>query len=607
MRLLVVAASGTEPSLAAIRSTLDHMGTFYQVVVLAKDLTLPALDDGHKGLYQGIILATGNLGVCDPDCHSALSTSDWSRLDAYTAAFGVRTVSYYAYPEARYGLLFTDVAADPHTPVTADFTPEAAPVFPYLQRDSGLAIRSAFVYRAAVAPVAGERVVPILRLGDGIVGVLDTKPDGREYLALTFDQSPALRHSQLLNYGLVSWVTRGIFLGYRKLWLSPQVDDLFLANNLYTTAVGCSTTSFTLSPADPPAPDCPKQRMSADDLAALRARQLSWSAQPIAANFKTALAYNAYGASGGADDLVAAAGATTGDFFWISHTWDHRNLDCFAVLPGGTCRPVVYDEATSEIQQNASRADQLGYPDDATAMVTPALSGLTNRDFLQAAADLGIRYLVTDASRPEGLPAVPNTPVTTALNPDVIFVPRRATNIFFNAVRPETGVDGSQTDEYNFFFGPGGLTPYFTADQTYDQILENESDALLTFLLRYEMYPSMFHQSNLVAYDGAHSLYTDLIDRTFAKLGRLTNLPVVSLRESEIGRALEERTAWWSSGMTVTITPGDSIVIQSKTAATVPITGICSGQCETYGGDAQSKISVPADSATKVPLVGGPA
>ena len=57
--------------------------------------------------------------------------------------------------------------------------------------------------------------------------------DGREALVLTFSQSPTALHTLGLAYGVVSWVTRGLFIGERHVYLSPQLDDFFLASVIY--------------------------------------------------------------------------------------------------------------------------------------------------------------------------------------------------------------------------------------------------------------------------------------------------------------------------------------------------------------------------------------
>lgn len=144
-------------------------------------------------------------------------------------------------------------------------------------------------------------------------------------------------------------------------------------------------------------------------------------------------------------------------FFWINHTYNHFNLDCYTGGPSGNCRPATYDESVFEVQRNFETGRQIGIPFDPMSVVSPGLSGLKNLDFLRAAADSGARYLISDFSTPDGSPSRPNTGMLTPLNPNLVFVPRLATNIFYNATTPAEGTDGSETDEYNYFFGSAGI------------------------------------------------------------------------------------------------------------------------------------------------------
>lgn len=39
--------------------------------------------------------------------------------------------------------------------------------------------------------------------------------------------------SNVLQHTWINWITRGLFVGFRRLYLSTQVDDMFLATNIY--------------------------------------------------------------------------------------------------------------------------------------------------------------------------------------------------------------------------------------------------------------------------------------------------------------------------------------------------------------------------------------
>jgi len=76
---------------------------------------------------------------------------------------------------------------------------------------------------------AGTTVTPLLTDGSGnALSVIYNFGDGREYLTQTFDSNQFLTHDLVLAYGLVSWVTRGLFLGEYHVFATQSVDDFFI-------------------------------------------------------------------------------------------------------------------------------------------------------------------------------------------------------------------------------------------------------------------------------------------------------------------------------------------------------------------------------------------
>ncbi len=609
MKLLILSTDGAEPELTALKSFLDYQATPYEVARLALGENLPPLEDGNRGFYQGVVLTTGNLGLCDPTCRSALSPAGWTTLETYARDYGVRIASYYVYPEPRFGLTYTNTLTTTATPVFAKLTPAAADVFPYIRPDALIPISNAFVYLSKATPAAGEESVPLLMVGDGVIAATHKKADGREYMAFTVDNNSSLFHSQALTYGMIRWVTRGVFLGFRKAFLSPQVDDFFLPSVLFdANKKQCLPGGKPFDPINPAPPVCSIVRLGPGDFTALEDWQASWREKPQFAAFKTTLVFNGYGTKADDDALRLKALPSQQQFFWVNHTYDHRNLDCFAVNDQG-CRSVTYDEALSEIGDNFSFASKVGLTADPISLVTPMITGLTSPDFLRAAAQSGIRYLVADGSRVEGTPAIPNTPIPSATENSVQLIPRRPTNIFFESANSDEGTDGSEVDEFNFLYGPNGLfriggpggKPFFTNSQNYSQILDRESDQLVGYLFRGDMYPLMFHQSNLYRYLGLRTIYSDLFDATFHKWSKISNLPLTSLTQSAIGAVLEERKAYLNAKVKAVWTPGLGIKIESTGSAKVPITGICAAKgCESYGSDKISFVEVEAASIKTV-------
>ena len=599
LKLLILATTGDESGLGALRSFLDYQGTPYEVAKLAAGDKLPPLQDGVRGLYQGVILTLGNLGYCNPGCRSALDAQGWERLDGYMRDFGVRLVSYYTYPEPRYGMTaMGGVTTTDDRPLMAQFTPEAAAVFRELRLPASVRIANAFTYLAQATAGEGEITRPLLRIGSQVLAAIHEKPDGREYLALTFDNNPNLLHSLLLQHGLIDWVTRGVHLGWRKTWILPQVDDLFLPNYLFEAAKPeCATSGGPSLDANGEIP-CRKLRIEGGDLEAVAAWQRAWRAKPQFEGVRVSLAYNGFGVKSDDDALLAAARRVRGDFLWVSHTYSHRHLDCYEASADG-CRGASAAEGLNEVSENRAAGERFGLPVDLPSLVTPQISGLHNEEFLHGAAQAGIRYLVSDTSRAEFVPEIPNTGQRSTHEPAIFLIPRRPTAIFYNAADGEPARAGSEPDEYNFLFGPKGQfrkadgQPFYAADQPYAEIVERESELTLKYLLRGEMYPLMFHQANLWRFQGNRTLLTDLLDRVLARFEGLSNLPVLTVEQSRLGQLLEERLDYWKAEVTGTVWPDDRVTISAKRGAVVPLTGVCEERCEDYGPFRVASVAVP--------------
>jgi hypothetical protein len=232
-----------------------------------------------------------------------------------------------------------------------------------------------------------------------------------------------------------------------------------------------------------------------------------------------------------------------------------------------------------------------------------------------------VRYLVSNTSlycghrnqeraNTLGCPK-PNQGIYNDLEPrGILMIPRYPANLFYNVSTPAEWVS-----EYNFIY-----RAYWGLDLTYTEILDKESDVWLRYLLNFDMRPVMFHQSNLRAYDGTHSLLGDLIDRTIAKYSAIANLPPQSRTQRQIGNLMAQRMALKAAlapasgaALTARIVPGatsSSIVLSNPTskAVVIPITGVNSKAAtsrETYGGQTTSKFTV--NNGATVTVQGAPA
>lgn len=617
MKILVLSADGTEPSFEAIKTQLSYMAVPYEAIVL-RNRPLPALAANGKGNYQGILLSTGALSYNNgTDWVSALSAADWTTLENYMRDYKVRLASFYTFPEARFGLRYINaVSTSDTTPGTVTLSSAGRSVFDYLNPTAPLKVIFSYTYLAASAPATGETTTPLLSMNGSVVGATHRKADGREYLALTMDHASYLNHTLAMHYGVVNWVTRGVFIGMRRVYVIPQNDDLFLYSTQFQNTPNCRP-ALVSDPTVPLGEGCPTQRMTGADLSALASWQSRVRSNSQYRYFKVAHAFNGFGTTPAYeipnDTLVTEARRFRSTFNWLSHTFTHENLDCYQPVDGsGICTGASYAQTLSEIDQNRTVAANLGLDDDRLSMVTPGISGLNNQNFLNAFAARGMRYLVTDTSKPGGLPEVPNTAIMNPLQSSIVMIPRRATNIFFNAATPTVGANGSETDEYNYLFGPNGIfriggpggAPFFTTTQNYNQIIERESDAIITYMLRGEMYPLMFHQANYWRYNGVNSLFTDLMDAVFRKWTAISKLQVGTLKQATLGARLKARLDLVTAGVKGVYTPGVGVTLTATRNAEVPVTGVCSSLlgCEAiYNGQRQDHIPVTAGRTVSLP------
>jgi hypothetical protein len=613
MKILVLAGTSDEYSYLAIKEFLTDLGVPYTGVAV-NTLTpdgqgnrlsgFPLVDTATgQGLYQGIIETNSNFSVCDPTCRTLLSTTDLTTLDNYASQFGVRVVSYYTWPEAKWGLSPNNGGSghSSSNPLQVTVTAAGASVFSYINTANAIPVAgsgdgSIWAYQATPVAAAGETTTPILKAGNATVGVTHTTADGRESLSLTFDNYPSLLHSLAFSYGVINWVTKGIFLGARQIYLNPQNDDILLGDRLYAPTL----------PQCPNDPACPDVEMTSADLVALRNWQNNHRADPQFSTLRTTFSFVGSGASFGPQYAQEAQTMTEQafDYGWVNHGFVHADGDCFTTSPGGTCIPATLQQSLAEFQKNQAFATSIGLiPADHTGLVTPFNNGLGNQAYLQAAAWLGITSVISPAN-----PPTPNAGSFSTVVPSLYLIPRRVTNLLWDVNSPQTGVFGSLPDEYNSLYGPNGSTPFFPVDQTYSQIIDNEStDLLLLRMLPYEPYPLAFHTANSVTYDGAHSLMTDLLDATIQKYKRLYNLPVYTLQAMrDIAPLLRARETYNASGVTGVYTPGVSVVLKTVNAATIPMTGACSqAVCPRYGGQMQDYVSMAAGSTVTLSLSAG--
>ena len=600
MKVLVVSATGnavSEPSLGAIEDALDYHGIPYTIfnAGASADLTAGQLGTGCAGNYQGVILATNDAG---------LSAVELSTLRAYEAGYGVRELTWYGCGSTPYGL-GTPAGVDTGVaPITAALTLAGRTAFPYLNSTAPITISNAW---ACLSQTAGASTLLEDGSHNALVSTYTSPTDGHEMMTVTFDSNAALLHNLVLAHGYLEWLTKGVYLGQYRAYLTPQEDDIFIADDLYVGGT---------------------YRISDLDLNAFVAWQSTIQAQTGSPGFRLTHAFNGSGDTQGnpnanasttpdaTDPLITAAQAAQASFLWVNHTFSHMNLG-----PSGShtyTDPVpTAGQVLTEFGRNETFASLMGFGSyKSSTFVSPDVSGLTNPKALRALAHAGVRYMITDTSYAEFANPAPNIGMFSQVEPRIYFVPRRPTNLFYNVSNPT-----EWAAEYNYMFCDRSATAtacttdlmgnpsVFAVPQTPAEVLENEANVQLAYLLRGDLDPHMYHQSNLRQYAGGQSLLSDLLGAAISKYRTYSNLPVQSLDLETIGARMKETELRNASGLVATITPGVSVTLASPTAIRVVVSGALTGACtaagtqsESYAGKCITTVNVPAGSATTLPI-----
>lgn len=607
-KVLVIATDGTEADLPAITQSLDYLGTPYTVFKAAPLPTDPnanrlvsllsgSATNSNHAYYQAVILTDGGLGYASGNAWvSALNASEWQSLWNFETSFNIRQVTWYTYPIADYGFNATVAGVDTTTtPLKGILTTTGKTIFSRVNAANPVTISSAWAYLAK--PVVGDlTAIPLLVDGNGnALANLKIYPDGRQNLALTFDSNQYLTHSLQLSYDLISWVTKGLFLGERRAFASPQVDDLFIDADIWLPTTICGT---------PVEQTGATYRMTGADLRTVQTWQKTTQTKALTSGLRLAMVFNGVGTTASYDtpdnladpnSLTATAKALQNNFFWINHTFNHENLDA-----------TTYALTKTELASNNTTAKTLPLTRYSTLnLVQPDVSGLQNPNAMQAAYDTGVRYVVSDTSKQVVPSAPPNTAVyvnTTKANQKILAIPRYPTNLFYNVSQPNEWVA-----EYNCLY-----RSFWGRNLTYSEILDKESDNLVRYLLNGDTNPWMFHETNLRKYNTGTlgtTLIGDLLDLTFTKYGKLVNLPLQSPTMDELGGRITDRIAYRDASVSVSYSPNaKTITITAKKAAKVPVTGLLTKKVsgvtiESYAGQNISYITLKAGQSITLPML----
>ncbi len=615
MKILLLYRPGDADGVfAMVKTYLDILGIPY----VALDTSQPAPDgtleeadlwDGvNHGYYYAVMATTSNIWFW-------LSSTEKAVLETYEQNFAVRHVTWYAFPNAAdHGLDFVSVVAAnneptfcPGTPVgipfDASLTTAATVTFDYLRPDIALPIDGPCMYGYLAQPAIGADVTPLMQNPDGYTFMAVFRPgNGREHLVMTLGSfypaiPPAYLHARALPYGIIQWATKGIFLGERHLYFTPQPDDILGWGDTWD-AVNHQVifdNGYRLHPSD------------LDNL-------VSWMADfkstvPNTADFRIEMPFNGEGSEQDinfqgqiiTNTLTAKAVEVQNQFTWLNHTYTHRDLDIDEIpYPS-------YQINYQEIHSNTLTATFLGFSDyTQNTLLTGDYSGINppNPDLAQAAYDLGVRYMLVNASLPAYNNPSPNTGIPHPYQPAILQVPRYANNIYYFITTP-----AQEVDYYNIVYCPGYAQNPDTTPPCYDYptIINTITNQALGFLLDFSVNATMFHMNNLGNYGSGDTVMTDYIESLYGKYNAIykNGVPILSPRTQEIGQKMLDRMGYNSSGVTGQLNCGDQITLHTVQAAQIPVTGVAYGETvENYAGQNISYFTMGNNSSVVIPGTG---
>ncbi|MGA5701352.1 hypothetical protein [Peterkaempfera bronchialis] len=602
LRLLVVDDGG--PATAAIADELDSAGTPYTRVDLnagnRPTINAAFLSDTVSGQprakYQAVVLPNDN--------PFGAGSAEMAALAAFESTFGIRQVDAYTYSRPDVGLNW---AQDPGyigsldgvaAQVTAAGT--SGP-FGYLKgavpfEDNDPTVSESYGYLATpLAPQPSgatfttyvDAPIPGTSARGSLVG--EYAHDGRRELVVSFVYNSYQQQFRLLARGIVEWATQGIHLGADRNYFAVHIDDLFLADDRWSTTLKCTPGDVTCPPGSNPATD-PIRMTTADEQYAKQ-----WSGQH---GFTLDFAYNGGGSedfkaeNGGSDPLAHQFITDQASFRWLNHTYTHQFLGCVqdvTVVPWrcskDSANKTVWTsqaDITSQINDNLTWAATNGLTVDRSVLVTGEHSGLvsnpqqpTDNPYLAPAlAATGVAWTASDASREPQQRTLGSTRT----------VPRHPINIFYNAGRVE-----EEVDEYNWIYtsqaqgGSGSCegsavstclpAPLDTTTGYQDYIVPLEARIDLGHVLANDPRPHFIHQSNLAEDRIAYPL----LERVLGDYNNLftTGAPVVNPSQKEAGVELQRRAAWSSavtSGRVTAYRVGNTVTISAPSGVYVPAT-----------------------------------
>ncbi|KAJ3026609.1 UNVERIFIED_CONTAM: hypothetical protein HDU68_005389 [Siphonaria sp. JEL0065] len=549
------------------------------------------------GLYSVIVLANAQM-LAHFNNGSYLPTLydwQWNQLYEYQKYYGVRVVAVNDIPTApsvagkvasHNSATSCDSASLSLTPASSTFTDPAGLKSTWSLIAGDDIDGGSCNFPATV--VDSANVTPILNfVGSGVAAAVINFGQNREQLSLFLPCASWSIACTTVGNIWFHWGTRGLYTGIRRLYYTPQIDDVFLntdGNNEVGLEVGFRVSNNDIQGLIDWMPDINSRLPAGSNITIEMAfngngimeylsnlptdpgyfididpdltdtgldwkkpvgtGQTLWNLSEVNTSWtKAALAldplYNFFSASGNLTSV-------TSKFLWCSHTFTHE------IFNNNT-----YSDVINELSFNFHLASIWGLDSQPfwsnRSMVTPGISGIFNADALQALHDFGIVGVVGDSSRSKTLNSIRPRywPLFTTVDDNgfdgIVVVPRQSASIYFNSTNQEYN-----TILYNNIYGDAS---------TFSDIMSREVKRNLRNLALLSWQPSMFHQANLRNADlpvvtagsgtGKLGLMQQWVESVFGAWAQISNWPVLTVKQDDLTQKFVNRYIYENAGVSV--------------------------------------------------------
>jgi len=603
------------------RVMLEGYGTNYDIMNSIPELNTPK--------YNVIV-------VCD----QYFNEGRFETIRDYCDRYNVRLVFLSSPMDAELGVKPIKAGVKPTPTLVFDESKYATMMSDVMNVTGNWDATNANLYSTPVTITNTTRTAPFMRYTSGtartgkgpVAAFVTTFPSGREEMHFTFrawenelcatcpmpmkDQPNYTlnAHYTKLNLALANvwfqWATKGIYLGQRRIFFQPEVDDWFIRSEIFG-----NNYMFRLNGTDV-------------ENAAMFLRGVPKKVGLAPGSFiKFEPGFNGAGHTNWGlqqnlhegKDLNSYTKKYLGDFHWISHTWSHQNLDWLNAdqCPSGkpsSCR-VSKERIQAEIRTNKLFATghaidpkdlveglkvglktpagsmfgnntelyNLVFSED--AMVTPDISGLYPRNYnmswwnhfgeypvrgdfdaIQGIYKEGIRAVVGDDSRRELMnPTSFHHGVMTTMaeygQDGLLIVPRQDINIAYNSNNETT---------FLFWYNNQRACQWSVGlkcedrDYTFEEAMERQTNLPAYTRLAFRADPFMFHQANVGSFvrpDGSvHSLISYWTEHSLRDiLLYVTGMPITSPKLSQTAQFFRNRMSRDACNITATMVYEDGV------------------------------------------------